>query len=410
MRVVVNGRFLTRGMTGVERFAMEALRAIDALLDAGDEVASRFTFVLAVPATGARDAGLRHFAVQAVGRLSGHAWEQLELPRAARGAILLSLANASPIVVRRQLAVIHDAAVFAAPGGYSPAFRAWYRLMLRAMGRRARAIATVSAFSKAELARHRVAAEGRIHVVHPGVDHIEAIGADPSILDRHRLRGCRYVLAVGSLAPNKNLAGLLEAVARLGPRDFEVVVAGGANPRVFGRRAGAGEVEGGVRHLGVVSDGELRALYEHAACFVFPSLYEGFGLPPVEAMALGCPTIVSRIPALEEACGDAALACDARNPNDIAAQILRVVRDETLAGDLRARGQVRARAYRWRTCASRILHLLGTLAELKEGQGCHAREASHGTASRADRRPSPPCRLGAPAALQRLAVPPELAG
>jgi glycosyltransferase involved in cell wall biosynthesis len=109
---------------------------------------------------------------------------------------------------------------------------------------------------------------------------------------------------------------------------------------------------------GYVTDPELRALYENAACFVYPSLYEGFGLPPLEAMSCGCPTLVARAASLPEVCGDAALYCDPRDPASIAQQIRCLVDDTSRRADLRARGLARAREFSWDRSAGTLLKLV----------------------------------------------------
>lgn len=103
--------------------------------------------------------------------------------------------------------------------------------------------------------------------------------------------------------------------------------------------------------MGYVSDAELRALYEHAACFVYPSFYEGFGLPPLEAMACGCPVIVSNAASLPEVCGDAALYCNPCSPEDIAEKISLLMADPRLREDLRQKGLERAKQFTWEKCA-----------------------------------------------------------
>ncbi|HEU5304812.1 MAG TPA: glycosyltransferase family 1 protein, partial [Gemmatimonadales bacterium] len=133
--------------------------------------------------------------------------------------------------------------------------------------------------------------------------------------------------------------------------DWDYVVAGPVNPRIFGKA----DAPVSAVQAGYVSDSELRALYEGAACFVYPSRYEGFGLPPVEAMACGCPVIVSRSASLPEVCGDAALYVDADDPTQLAAAIRRVMCEEGLADRLRQRGRERVRQWSWDTTAATTL-------------------------------------------------------
>jgi glycosyltransferase involved in cell wall biosynthesis len=177
-------------------------------------------------------------------------------------------------------------------------------------------------------------------------------------LRRHRLDRRPFVLAVSSTSPNKNFRSVVRALESLEGVDFDVVIAGGTNPRVFGSQAGS--LPASVRHVGYVSDGELRALYEHAACFVYPSFYEGFGLPPLEAMACGCPAIVSEAASMPEVCGEAVLYCDPHDPIDIAEKLRRLMDDARLQSRLRQRGLQRAELFSWRRCARE------TLAVIKE--------------------------------------------
>ncbi|HUO15399.1 MAG TPA: glycosyltransferase, partial [Verrucomicrobiae bacterium] len=117
-------------------------------------------------------------------------------------------------------------------------------------------------------------------------EHILRCEGDDSFLSRNALTPGRYTLAVGSKNPNKNLRGVVEAAHHLPPGSGDFVVAGGVNRSIF---VGRQDTASGVKELGFVNDDELRSLYENAACFVFPSFYEGFGLPPLEALSLGCP-------------------------------------------------------------------------------------------------------------------------
>ena len=194
-------------------------------------------------------------------------------------------------------------------------------------------------------------------MIYEGKEHVSAVAVDMKILREHGLVGRPFVLAVSSTSPNKNFRSVVRAVELLGDVDFEVVIAGGANPRVFSRSETS--LPDSVKHVGYVSDGELRALYENATCFVFPSFYEGFGLPPLEAMARGCPTIASGAASMPEVCGDAALYCDPGDPADIAKQIQGVMENEDLRRDLSRKGLRRAERFSWDRCARETLDVVG---------------------------------------------------
>nr|WP_260435779.1 glycosyltransferase family 1 protein [Burkholderia seminalis] len=342
-------------MTGVQRVAYELTAELARLANAGDEPS------LVVPVDhdpAAMPAGARP---QTVGRRYGALWEQWTLPRTTRGRTLLSLCNIGPLVKRDQLLMIHDAAVFDLPAGYSLAFRLWYRFAFSILKRRARHIVTVSHFSRARLAARLGVPPARLSVVPGAVDHIDRIDADPGVLSRLNLETDGYVLFVGSLAPGKNLVRALAAIAlmRASHPTLRFVIAGGANAKIFGvREAGLREDDPYVTWAGYVTDGELKALYEHAGCFVFPSLYEGFGLPPLEAMRCGCPVIVSHEGSLQEVCGGAALFCDAYSPPDIAAAIARVMDDPELRARLRTTGREHARRYSWQRSARALLDIV----------------------------------------------------
>jgi glycosyltransferase involved in cell wall biosynthesis len=349
MRIVINGRFLTQSVTGIQRFGHEATKALDRLLargelGAGDEV------LLIAPRNIKYEIPLRNIRLQTAGAFTGHLWEQLELPWLARDAILLNLCQIGPCRNYNQLVVMHDASTYAIPWAFSRRFRLWYRVLMPMLARFSRELVTVSRFSKTELERYLHLPPDRLRVVYEGSEHILSAEPDATILARHALRPGRFVLAVSSLNPNKNFRAVAEAIPYLNDADFEVVIAGGADPRVFGVAA----LPCGVKYLGYVSDGELRALYENAGCFVFPSFYEGFGLPPLEAMRCGCPVIASRAASMPEVCGDAAVYCDPASPQDIASKIRSVMQDEQRGQLLAATGRVHAARFDWEVCARQL--------------------------------------------------------
>jgi glycosyltransferase involved in cell wall biosynthesis len=346
-RVYINGRFLAQRTTGVQRYAIETLYALDELLAADPALRAQVRFVVLVPPGASHPAApaLRHIQIETVGRLGGHAWEQLVLPWRARRSPLLGFGPTGPVVKRDQIITVHDAALFAMPEAFDWKFRAWSKLLLAILARRVSSIMTVSEFSARELARH-LPGRAALRKSAEGWQHVHREPADAAILDKHGLASGRYFLGVSSLDPRKNFQLLVEAAGQLDAAGHRVVIVGGTNAAVFG--TSQLDHAGHVTLTGYVSDRELRALYEHATAFVFPSRYEGFGLPPLEALALGCPVLASNAASIPEVCGDAAQYFD---PDDGKALVALMHRMTTLAPAERQalidRGRARAGTFGW---------------------------------------------------------------
>ncbi|WP_415629210.1 glycosyltransferase family 4 protein [Novacetimonas hansenii] len=350
--IYINGRFMTQPLSGVQRFAIEICHALARVSHAQ----GRPTPVLLTPSGHVAEHDAPALPRRTVGTRHGQVWEQCELPMAARNGILLNLGNTAPLFGRRQIVIIHDAGVFGHPESYSWKFRLWYRVLHVLLSRTRTRLVTVSEFSRMELARYlRIPAE-RISVMGEGAEHIVRAPADTTILARHDLKAQRFVLAVGNLAPHKNLARL-EVVARaLSLRGIPLVISGSVNTTIF-NASGTQTLPHPATYVGRVSDGELRALYEAAACFVFPSLYEGFGLPPLEAMACHCPVVTADIPVLHEICGMAAIYANPADPDAIAQSVVRILDTPVVAQELRAAGKERVAEFTWDRAAQSLLQI-----------------------------------------------------
>jgi len=336
-RIVVNGRFFAQQCTGVQRYGVETLRALDRLLTQRPQHLQHTVWQLAVP----QDAGelplLENFEIQTLQFLRGHLWEQISLAAFARGAYLINASYSAPVGKRAQLITVHDASVRAHPQTFSLGYRLVNNLMMSALAPRVDSMMTVSHFSADELRRHFKLARNDVVVGRSGWEHVSAapqLDAAP-VLQRYGLSAGTYLLAVGSPKANKNF-GLIPRALRLldAQQTMPVAVAGSLDSRVY-RDIGSPSDQA-MRWLGYVPDDELNVLYRHAAWFIFPSLYEGFGLPPLEAMANGCPVLAARAASIPEIYGDAVLYFD---PHD-AASLAALLHEVTAGAHAAARREV----------------------------------------------------------------------
>ncbi len=203
-RIVINGRFLTQKVLGVQRFAIETIQAIDKLLDTEAYRALRGRIEIVAPKA-ARDFPLKNIPLRRAGFSSGYFWEQVELPFLARGRLQLNLCMLGPLVSRNQVVVVHDATVRALPQNFSWKFRTAYGFIIPRLCRRAISVVTVSQFSRAEIGRYYGADTAAMTICYEGGDHIANVPADTSALERFGLAGKRYFLAVGVGSSNKNI-------------------------------------------------------------------------------------------------------------------------------------------------------------------------------------------------------------
>ena len=276
---------------------------------------------------------------------TGHLWEQGVLPaRAAGCALIYSPANLAPLVSRRNVVVIHDAAALRHPEAYSRTYVTYQRIMLPRLARRARRLVTVSEFSKAELVDVLGARPDDVEVIPEGVDERFTAHVDPgpasAALDLER----PYVLVMGTISARKNLSALARVERLLGERRIELVLAG--SDRGYLR---SGSAPG--RRLGYVPEPLLPSLYAGARAVVVPSLYEGFGLPCLEAMACGVPVVCSPFGALPETCGEGALLADPGDESEFAEAVLTAACHEPTRGRLSVAGLAQAARYSWETTA-----------------------------------------------------------
>lgn len=345
-KVYINGRFLTQKITGVQRYALEMVKGIDREINHN----KNYEFIILVPKNIKQTISFNNIKIKIVGHLKGHLWEQIELPFYSRGGLLLNFCGCAPLIKKNQIVTLHDAAFCAIPESFAFKFRIWYRIMFYVLGHRVNKILTVSNFSKKELNKYFSIDLNKIDITYNGIDHILNVKPDESIFNKFQIEKNNYVLAVSSLNPSKNFKLILET-AKISP-EINFVIAGGTNSTVF-KEQGL-EIASNVKFIGYVNDKELVALYKYASCFVYPSIYEGFGIPPLEAMYFNCPVIVSNIEVFKEIYKDNVLYCDKYNVDSLLEKIILLMKSKSLKNKIINKSKQLVDIYKWEKSSKKI--------------------------------------------------------
>lgn len=350
-KIYINGKFLNQRMTGVQRFAVNIIKALDQILQESP-CASDFEILLppnAKPVDQLKVIRQRHVGYC---KKSLTIWEQLELPIHTSDGTLLCLTGSAPFFVRSCIPTIHDAAVYIHPNAYSRMFVAWYKILFKRRASHSPVVLTVSKSSSDDLTKFLPSTNFRI--IYNSAEHINCVNSDTNIINHLKLKPRGFLLAVGSLNKNKNFTSLIHAYSNSTlPDHIPLVIVGGVNKEIF-RNESLAPDNTSVIWAGSVTDSQLRALYEKAALFIFPSIYEGFGIPPLEAMYCGCPVLASNASSIPEVCGNAAAYFDAKNTESITFSILSVLENDMYRETLISRGYKQARSYSWVKSANSI--------------------------------------------------------
>jgi glycosyltransferase involved in cell wall biosynthesis len=355
--IYLNGRFLTQPITGVQRTAAEMVKALDELIVNGDIDESRWSFVLIYSGNLLNKLPLKRITLKKRGVLKGNLWEQLELPIYTWGKLLVSMCTISCLLKRKQIVFVHDAAFVVNREAFSFAFRTWYNFAIKALGNIALHIVTVSNFSKTELIKHVGFKEKKITVIYNAGEHILNFAEAGSDFKERIRQLMPYCLAVSSQSPNKNFNGLSNAIKSIDFKNYQMLIAGGISSTL--KQVALNDA---VKYLGYVSDEELKFLYSNASLFIFPSFYEGFGIPPLEAMVCGCPVVSSNTAAMPEVLGDGCFYCDPSDVSSIAEAIVTLINNPEQLATVKKKGYEIAGDYHWRKSAAQFFSLINKYA------------------------------------------------
>jgi len=342
--VIVNARFLTQKVTGVQRFAIEiskVLRKLD----------SEIVFV--TPFNVIDNALAEELGAIVIGKNKGSVWEQIDLRiylRSKNNPLVVSFCNTGLVFYNNQVVTIHDMSYKVNPGWFPRTFYLWYNFLIPHIAKRCLRLFTVSDSSKKDILKYLNIRQEKIRVIYNSSN----LNTNNNF---EQIEAGRYLLSVSSLDPRKNLNNLLKAY-----KDIDEKV----NLIVVGLKKDNFELDERLLSERVivksyVSDDELASLMRYAEAFVYLSFYEGFGLPPLEAMSMGCPVIVSDISAHREVCGNAALYVDPYDVEAIKGKIINLLNSDQLKTELILAGKENIKRFSWFESGQKILNNINEL-------------------------------------------------
>lgn len=341
----IEGKFLTQTLTGTQRYAIEIVHELDRVCEPGE-----FEIVVPDGTEIKNDLLLDHIPLVRFGCHTGPQWTHIDFSHYCKkvNSTPLCLNNIAPIHTP-SVVTIHDVSPRANREFYGWKYRAYQNFCLAFNTRNAKLIFTDTDFSRSEIERYYPCAAGKTKVVPCAWQHMEDIKITAGALAKHGLEPGGYWFAMSSLTPNKNLRWIVET-ARLNLSDT-FIVAGGINTKTFGERDIP--TAENVSYIGYVTDGEAKELMSNCKGFLFPTFYEGFGIPPMEAMASGAPLcIVGDNPCMHEVYGNSVVFVDPNVPcADLAglAQVSLAPVDDVLA------------RFSWRSSAEKMIEALREL-------------------------------------------------
>lgn len=350
--IYINARFLTQSITGVQRFAIEISKELKDLM--GDNI--RFVS----PPDILHKEIAKYLAVEIIGKRKGHLWEQIDLPQFLKrrnNPFLLNLCSTAPIYYSNQIITHHDITYIRYPKSFSLAFRTLYRLIIPQILKHSKGLITVSNFSKNEISQYYKYPLEKIHIIYNAVNQNFKPKENFSS-ESKKSSSTKYLLAVSSNNYHKNFKGLVEAFSLISKDiDVKLLIVGNYDSKSF-KHIKLDSLNNRVKFVGRISDQELIKLYQSAEAFIFPSLYEGFGIPPLEAQACGCPVLASNVASIPEILQASSLFFDPLDINSMTIAITKILTTPNLRIELREKGIDNVKRYSWKSSAKEIINII----------------------------------------------------
>lgn len=339
-KIIMNSRFLTQRITGVQRFAIEISKQLKKQL--GDKV----QFVS--PKNIVHSELAKELDVTIIGDKTGHLWEQINLPNYLKknnSPLLLNLANTAPLFYKNKIVTVYDLAFYHHPEWFSKKFTLFYNFLIPKILKNSRHILTDSNYVKNDISKSYNIEKEKITTIY---------GSYSDIFKKNIEEKERFALAVGSIDPRKNLTALIDVFMEL--KNIKLVIVGQKN-KVFSS-LNITKLSKNIVFTGYVDDDELVALYNKATIFIYPSFFEGFGIPPLEAQSCGCPVISSNTTSLSEVGANSFLYCNPYDISDMKNKVLTLMEDDKLKKQLIQAGFDNIRRFSWEKSAKKIIEVI----------------------------------------------------
>jgi glycosyltransferase involved in cell wall biosynthesis len=333
-KIIANVRTLSAPITGVQRYTSELIKRLQK------------NIVLVSPVN--KSLGIK-----------GHAWEQIILPQKVKNNLLWSPGNTGPLSISNQVVTIHDLAPLDYPEWSNKKFALWYQFLIPRLIKKVRKIIAVSCFTKERILAIDPKVEDKIEVIYNGVNIEDFQKKLNSISQESQVEP--YVLALGNMSPRKNVASIVKAwlsIEKRLPSNLLLKILGSLDNQGIYKFADIPKMPKNLQMLGYVDNLQLVHLYQNATAVIYVPLYEGFGLPVLEAMAAGSPVITSNSTAIMEVAANAARLVDPENISDLANSIVEVVENEKVRSELKKKGFNRAKEFNWENTAQLTIKVL----------------------------------------------------
>ncbi len=345
MKIIINGKVYSKKyISGVQRYQIEIVKELDKII--------KPEMVEVIVPKDAKIPKFNNIKVKQYGKLNGGIlWEQVEFPyyvHKCKG-ISLNLGNTSPMV-NPGIVCLHDINMLKNRKNFNFLNYVWYKILHRRSVKGCKELITVSEFSRKEIAEYYHIDEKRIHITYNGWQHVGNVKEDKRILEKIKemTNGRKYFFSIGTLTKHKNLKWVIE-VAKKNP-NYDFLISGFKNSEKVYKKLGIESTEN-VKYLGYLTDAEMKTTIKNSEALLYPTLYEGFGIPPIEAMAVGTKVVVSDIPAIREIYGDTVYYINPNNSNiDIEKLLNENVEDRETVLE----------KYSWEKSAKKLLEILET--------------------------------------------------